>query len=235
MTLLFNVSNKRKNQSSLEDKDWMDLIDAINKLHDDDNTNWGDFVKIHVNAMRTHDGHAWGVHTMRQMDLVGRNFLACHREYLLYMEERLRSFSSSVTLPYWDWTKDKVIPQALSKTSDLDRWDVYREPILSLLPNASQVDPVMKLNEFSSFQDQLESIHNNPHRAVGGDMVTAESPKDPLFWLHHANIDRLWSIWQASDAGKNPDNEDEQLQPGPIITHKVKDLLDIENLGYHYE
>jgi hypothetical protein len=23
------------------------------------------------------------------------------------------------------------------------------------------------------------------------------SPNDPLFWLHHANVDRLWAIWQT--------------------------------------
>lgn len=43
----------------------------------------------------------------------------------------------------------------------------------------------------------LESLpHNNVHGAVGGFMgsfVTAGL--DPLFWVHHANIDRLWEVW----------------------------------------
>ena len=25
------------------------------------------------------------------------------------------------------------------------------------------------------------------------------SPGDPLFWFHHAQVDRIWSIWQALD------------------------------------
>jgi len=27
------------------------------------------------------------------------------------------------------------------------------------------------------------------------------SPNDPVFWLHHCNIDRLWALWQRIHAG----------------------------------
>src|SRR6266571_1110573 len=42
------------------------------------------------------------------------------------------------------------------------------------------------------------------HSAVGGDMETGSSPSDPLFWLHHANIDRLWAKWQKQHPGVKP-------------------------------
>lgn len=35
-------------------------------------------------------------------------------------------------------------------------------------------------------------------------MVTAISPADPMFWLHHANVDRIWAIWQQKNPTKNP-------------------------------
>lgn len=41
------------------------------------------------------------------------------------------------------------------------------------------------------------AMHNAVHVWVGGQMQTASSPNDPAFFLHHANIDRLWSQWQA--------------------------------------
>lgn len=31
-----------------------------------------------------------------------------------------------------------------------------------------------------------------------GDPVTAAL--DPIFWLHHANIDRLWEVWLGDNA-----------------------------------
>jgi tyrosinase len=37
--------------------------------------------------------------------------------------------------------------------------------------------------------------HNNVHNCVGGLMLDMLSPIDPLFFLHHANIDRLWDVW----------------------------------------
>ncbi len=49
--------------------------------------------------------------------------------------------------------------------------------------------------------------HNWVHGIVGGwmgDVVTAA--RDPIFWLHHANIDRLWEAWVALGDPDDPDN-----------------------------
>ena len=43
---------------------------------------------------------------------------------------------------------------------------------------------------------QLEGgPHNGVHGTIGGIMGTYLSPLDPIFWLHHCNIDRLWASW----------------------------------------
>ena len=39
-------------------------------------------------------------------------------------------------------------------------------------------------------------VHGRAHLWVGGPMVTGASPNDPAFFLHHANIDRVWAEWQ---------------------------------------
>jgi tyrosinase len=45
--------------------------------------------------------------------------------------------------------------------------------------------------------------HGSMHDAVGGDtgwMSSFETAAlDPIFWCHHANIDRLWEVWRNSD------------------------------------
>jgi tyrosinase len=39
--------------------------------------------------------------------------------------------------------------------------------------------------------------HNSTHATIGGDMGDMLSPRDPIFWLHHANVDRMWARWTA--------------------------------------
>jgi tyrosinase len=62
--------------------------------------------------------------------------------------------------------------------------------------------------------DTLESSpHNNIHNAVGGGsgfMSELLAPVDPIFWLHHANIDRLWDLWTTREqrAGRRALPED---------------------------
>ena len=41
------------------------------------------------------------------------------------------------------------------------------------------------------------SPHAIPHNFIGAHMRTHFSPDDPLFYLHHANVDRLWALWQT--------------------------------------
>ena len=36
------------------------------------------------------------------------------------------------------------------------------------------------------------------HNWTGGTMSDLDSPGDPLFFLHHCNVDRLWAIWQIN-------------------------------------
>ncbi|KAH8199483.1 hypothetical protein TruAng_006359 [Truncatella angustata] len=47
------------------------------------------------------------------------------------------------------------------------------------------------------------SLHGGGHLGVGGgigDMSnTYSSPSDPLFWLHHGGLDKMWNEWQRND------------------------------------
>jgi hypothetical protein len=43
--------------------------------------------------------------------------------------------------------------------------------------------------------------HNNVHNNVGGFMGDFLSPVDPIFFMHHSNIDRLWDVWTRKQQG----------------------------------
>jgi tyrosinase len=57
---------------------------------------------------------------------------------------------------------------------------------------------------FDAFHKWLEPHHGTIHQGVGGfspdlngDMTAVEnSPNEPVFWLHHAFVDRLWWLFQ---------------------------------------
>ncbi|KAK9812743.1 hypothetical protein WJX72_002904 [[Myrmecia] bisecta] len=64
-------------------------------------------------------------------------------------------------------------------------------------PRGSQLSVIS--NGWVGIETSIEAIHDNVHSDVGGDMAsTLTSAFDPIFWLHHAQVDRLMARWQAS-------------------------------------
>jgi hypothetical protein len=58
------------------------------------------------------------------------------------------------------------------------------------------------MTNFHSMAERLEQLHSNVHTWVGGTMTTHLSPLDPLFFLHHGFIDKVWFDWKKH----NPNN-----------------------------
>ena len=229
----------RKNQKNLTAIEWQRFIHAIEALAESGmpSPTYSEFVQIHMNAMDTHAGHAWGAHTMS--DHNGRNFLAWHREYMAKLEARLIAINPLVTIPYWDWVTDRsAIPAALTDPGDIADWGISRGSSFngSSLASAAQLNTLLGEPAFDNFQSTLEVVpfHNRLHNLVGGTMATSASPADPIFWLHHAFIDKIWADWQVLHPGVNPSSPSEVLQPSAIMTRTVTQVLDIRSLGYIY-
>ncbi|TPX72491.1 hypothetical protein CcCBS67573_g05839 [Chytriomyces confervae] len=59
---------------------------------------------------------------------------------------------------------------------------------------------VLKTSDFESFAKAAEAAHNVIHFYIGGaqgDLYFIDlSTNDPLFFIHHANVDRYWNLWQ---------------------------------------
>ncbi|KAJ1921781.1 hypothetical protein H4219_000514 [Mycoemilia scoparia] len=53
-------------------------------------------------------------------------------------------------------------------------------------------------DDLNSFREIIEmTLHREVHVGMGGDMPEDWSPTDLGFYVHHANIDRLWATWQS--------------------------------------
>lgn len=65
--------------------------------------------------------------------------------------------------------------------------------------------------------------------------------RDPIFYIHHVNIDRLWEVWRtfARDDIDDPDYLDAEFvfydENVELVKVKVRDSYDTQKLGYIYE
>jgi hypothetical protein len=90
--------------------------------------------------------------------------------------------------------------------------------------------------------------HNLVHKTIGlqGDMGSPDTAaRDPIFWLHHANIDRLWAKWTDPARGRIPPVDDEVWmktkftfvdEDGRDRVMTGEEVLDTQfQLGYRYD
>ncbi|KAK2447222.1 polyphenol oxidase A1, chloroplastic [Trifolium repens] len=99
------------------------------------------------------------------------------------------------------------------------------------------------------------SLENVPHGTVhiwSGDAtqpnrenmgIFYSAARDPIFFSHHSNIDRFWSIWKTLGGKRKDFNDKDWLESGflfydenkNLVKVKVKDCLDTKKLGYVYQ
>ena len=193
-------------------------INAMNAL--------GPLVDIHSNA--AHQMHA------------NPRFLPWHRIYLLRMEELLMAVEPTVCIPYWKSSEEQAFPSWLvgfTPTVNLigGPHTVTRNiGMFAFLPNVAAVAAAMANATFNSFAQAIEGVHNSGHVWVGGSMgVIPTAPADPIFWMHHAEIDRIWSVWQTANPGQNPTLAGAAATMDPWTETEV-DTRDIAALGFSY-
>lgn len=190
-------------------------------------------------------------------------FLPWHRAYLYYFEAicRQESGDPNFALPYWDWTANPSIPDlfyeagsVLSHPRDLAKGKKVSDSAVG----PAALKRIMRIRDFITFGSgratalrggrnatgQLEGVpHNTVHREVGKDMGDFMSPLDPIFWLHHANVDRIWAEWEKAHPGRLPNDKvwrDLKLDTffdlkGKKVGDKVSEYLDNYSLGYRYD
>ncbi|KAJ3317848.1 hypothetical protein HDV06_001089 [Boothiomyces sp. JEL0866] len=117
-------------------------------------------------------------------------------------------------------------------------------PILGSMYSPAQVAYILASKDYDSFRQNLENIlHNNVHVGVGGDMYDpTTSPGDPIFYMHHRNVDRLWWIWQKQNPklantffSSDPNDKPSMVMPSfsglEKVDYKVSDVLAVSGGG----
>jgi hypothetical protein len=187
----------RKNFLDLDNEERDLLANAFNDL----------FARGMITMFADHHGSNFekGIHR-------GPAFLPWHRYFLLTVEEEMRKFDSRAVLPYWDWTNPNSQDLNLepwlsffggrSGRGRFFTWSFTRAPNpQGAYPSLDSVINELRATTFANFRAMEFGSHVPPHTSTGGTMEGIRSSEDPLFYLHHCNVDRLWAIWQRNHAG----------------------------------
>jgi tyrosinase len=213
----------RKNAETLSQAEITQILEAIKAVHDLANGGVSSellkYARVHDDAFRL------GIHGSPL-------FFPWHRAFLLAFERELQAIDPRVSLPYWRFdraTTQIFIPEFMgtvqggpnevggflvqfATTNPLFGW---RMPTGSGLVRAfdannpavagDELDFVLQLPTYSVVSSNVEAnYHNDAHNAVSGWLGSRSSPRDPMFFLLHANVDRAWAHWQARQQKFDP-------------------------------
>jgi tyrosinase len=127
-------------------------------------------------------------------------------------------------------------PTCLKRTLKQDQFDLVSQKV---------VDACMTLDTYATFSACLGSTpHTSGHYAVGGTVScnsllenafltlkqmddVSLSPADPLFFMHHTNLDRLWWEWQSKNASRLTDMTGRNVAAGGILVANQPAILPV--------
>lgn len=198
----------RKNANTLTPGERDRFVSAFARLNNQGAGRFTDFRNMHT-ALSDPEAHG------------GPAFLPWHRAYLLDLERELQTIDPSVSLPYWRF--DQLAPNIFTReflgvsdamgtvqfsaTNPLQFWrtdgvqGINRRPFFNTAtqrPNLiTEAQTLALSNLFRVFRSMQGNPHGSAHANFGGSISSiSTAAKDPLFFLLHCNVDRLWAKWQ---------------------------------------
>lgn len=157
-------------------------------------------------------------------------FCPWHRMYVCFFEEIIRGIlkDPAFTLPYWNYTSPAAyaVPKEFRMQNDPLWGPLFRpdrnptsnagQPIFAFGGSASDMSATPALSQptylpngaASGFNQTLDfGLHGNIHVFTGNTVGMGRIPwaaNDPIFWMHHCNIDRIWASWNNVAGHPNP-------------------------------
>lgn len=228
----------RKNANRLTPAERDRLVAAFAQLNNQGAGRFTDFRDMHT-AVSSPQAHG------------AAGFLPWHRAYLLDLERELQAIDPSVALPYWRF--DQPAPSIFtpeffgvsdpngavqfSATNPLQFWTtdgvqgINREPFF----NTAAAPPGLRTeaqtlalgNQYPAFRTMEGNPHGSAHVSFDGSISSVPTAaKDPLFFLLHCNVDRLWAKWQRQFGRFNPAQAASyDSNPGNPIGHNLPDTM----------
>jgi tyrosinase len=199
----------RKDAKALTPGERDRFVSAMARLNNQGTGRFSDFRNMHTNLSSPQAHGAPG-------------FLPWHRAYLLDLERALQALDPSVALPYWRFDQpaptifttdflgvsDPTGRVQFSSNNPLQFWKtdgvpgITRQPLFDTAAAGavgvlSEAQTIGLGKDFTAFETMEDNPHGAAHVSFDGLISTIPTAaRDPLFFLLHANVDRLWAKWQ---------------------------------------
>jgi tyrosinase len=228
----------RKNANTLIPGERDRFVSAFAQLNNQGAGRFADFRDMHtaVSSPQAHGAPA---------------FLPWHRAYLLDLERELQAIDPSVSLPYWRFDQpapniftpeflgvsDTIGTVQFSATNPLQFWrtdgvqGINRRPFFSTAaapPGLRTEAQTLALgNRYRAFRTMEGNPHGSAHTSFGGSISSVPTAaRDPLFFLLHCTVDRLWARWQRQFGRFDPaQTASYDSNPGTPIGHNLPDTM----------
>ena len=226
--------------SNLEFERWDELEDAINQLID--RGTYRSLVQVHSRGRHL-------MHGSRAGEVGYKRFLPWHRAYLIVFERELCSINSALSIPYWDWNADRgeltgffnLLGLSAGRNLGTKRLEPTQQNRAPWFTTEAEVRGLLSSSDgYYQFTQDLEiGPHNHGHMWIGGDMGNPMiAPRDPAFWFHHAQIDRIWSLWQRNHPNEIAElsGENARLDPwdADFDINSINNIANLDGDSYEY-
>ena len=206
----------RKNANALTSAERNRLVAAFAQLNNQGMGRFADFRDMHT-AVSSAQAHG------------AKGFLPWHRAYLLDLERELQNIDPSVALPYWRFDQaspniftpeflgvsDAMGTVSFSAANPLQFWVTDGVPGINRRPffNTANAPGGLRTEAqtlalgaaYPAFRTMEGNPHGSAHVSFGGSISSVPTAaRDPLFFLLHCNVDRLWAKWQRQNGRFNP-------------------------------
>jgi tyrosinase len=177
-------------------------------------------------------------------------FLPWHRAYLLDLERELQRIDPSVALHYWRFDQaspniftrdflgvsDNIGTVQFSATNPLQFWVTDGVPGINRRPffSTNSAPPGLRTEAqtialgatYTLFRVMEGNPHGSAHTSFGGSISSiGTAARDPLFFLLHCNVDRLWAKWQRQNGRFNSTQAASYDNTPSPIGHNLPDTM----------
>jgi tyrosinase len=208
LALSLSAQSIRKEHLEMTATEKVNLVNAFYQLRTGADL-IADLAEFHADFFvfeNTNDPNGLAIHFNLPDRPENQIFFAWHRRQMFELEQVMQDINPNISMPFWDSSTDQSVNSTLWDQNFMGQFDAdwglgRNVGAGGPLPTLQTVIDVQANTDFLLYSNDMErgDAHTGGHRYAGGVMRTSRSPRDPIFYLHHTYVDKLWTDWEEAN------------------------------------